>query len=58
MNNVIEFNQKIEKETVCAFCKKPKNKVPFLIGEKGKPHICSDCVEKCRLLIVAHDAKR
>lgn len=52
MSNIIEFNQKVEKEPVCAFCKNPKNKVPLLIGEKGKPHICSDCVAKCNSLLV------
>lgn len=56
MENIIEFNQKEKKEPVCAFCKKPKSKVPLLISDEGKPCICSNCVEKCNKLLVEHDA--
>jgi len=56
MENIIEFDPKKKKEPVCAFCKKPKSIVPLLIGEDGKPHICSNCVEKCNALLAAHGA--
>ena len=56
MENIIEFDQKKKKDPVCAFCKKPKSIVPLLIGEDGKPHICSSCVEKCNALLVEHGA--
>ena len=55
MENVIEFEPKKQKEPVCAFCKKPNSHVPILIGEEGKTHICSNCVEKCNMLLVEND---
>ena len=54
MENIIYFDLSVKKEPECAFCKKPKNQVQFLIGEEGKPHICSNCVEKCNVLLAAH----
>ena len=56
MENIIEFDRKNKKEPVRAFCKKPKSVVPLLIGEEGKPHICSNCVEKCNALLAANGA--
>ena len=56
MENVIEFDLKKKKEPACAFCKKTKSAVPLLIGEEGKPHICSNCIEKCNALLAAHEA--
>lgn len=53
MGAVIDFEQK--KEPVCAFCKRPKSKVPILVSAVGLPAICSDCVEKCKKIIAAHD---
>ena len=53
MGDVIEFEPKKQKEPVCSFCKKPKSKVPRLIGEEGKPCICSNCVAKCNALLAA-----
>ena len=54
MDKIIYFDPPEKKEPECAFCKKPKNQVQFLIGEEGKPHICSSCVEKCAALLAAH----
>lgn len=51
MSNIIEFNKKAKKEPICAFCQRTKRKVPLLIGEDEKPHICSDCVKKCNKLL-------
>lgn len=55
MGTVIEFNKK-RKEPACAFCKKPKSLAPLLIGESGKPNICSNCVAKCNTLLAEHGA--
>lgn len=38
-------------ELICSFCGRPKAKERILIGEFGKPHICSQCVLKCNDLI-------
>lgn len=51
MGEIIQFNQEKKKPRHCAFCKKTKEQVSILIGEEGKPAICSECVAKCKDLL-------
>lgn len=50
-SNIILFDKPKEEPLVCAFCLRPEDKVPRLIGEQGYPCICSDCIKKCNQLL-------
>ena len=47
-----------EKEQVCSFCGKPKERTKHLIAGPGGFYICDECVDLCRQMISDEEGKK